>query len=168
MFDVVPGLAGATLVIGGDGRFLQSRGDPARESAWPPPTTVGRVIVGQGGILSTPAASNLIRRRGAIGGLILSASHNPGGPDEDFGIKYNVANGGPAPQGVTEAIFARTMTIDRYLTADTPTRSTSILWARSVIADMPVEVVDPVDRLCRADGNAVRLRRDPPRRAKAD
>ncbi len=65
----------------------------------------GKVLVGQGGILSTPAASNLIRQYGAIGGLILSASHNPGGPDEDFGIKYNVANGGPAPEKVTEAIY---------------------------------------------------------------
>jgi phosphoglucomutase len=80
----------------------------------------GRVLVGQGGILSTPAASHVIRKYGASGGLILSASHNPGGPDEDFGIKYNIANGGPAPEGVTEAIHARTLTIDRWRTVDAP------------------------------------------------
>ena len=74
-----------------------------------------RVLVGQGGILSTPAASHVIRKYGASGGLILSASHNPGGPEEDFGIKYNIANGGPAPEAVTEAIYARTQNIDRWL-----------------------------------------------------
>ena len=141
-FDSIEGLAGVTLVIGGDGRFY-NREVIQLAIRMAAANTVGRVIVGQGGILSTPAASNLIRRRGAIGGLILSASHNPGGPDEDFGIKYNVANGGPAPQGVTEAIFARTMTIDRYLTADADEIDLDTL-GETVIADMPVEVVDPV------------------------
>ncbi|MET0179219.1 MAG: alpha-D-glucose phosphate-specific phosphoglucomutase, partial [Novosphingobium sp.] len=91
----------------------------------------------------TPAASHLIRQRGAAGGLILSASHNPAGPDEDFGIKYNVANGGPAPESVTDAIFARTGTIDRWLTVDTPDLD---LDAEGVsdIGGMAVEVVDPV------------------------
>ncbi len=78
----------------------------------------GRVMVGQGGILSTPAASNLIRKHKAFGGIILSASHNPGGPEGDFGIKYNIGNGGPAPEKITEAIFERTKTIDRYLIED--------------------------------------------------
>ena len=73
----------------------------------------GRVLVGQGGLLSTPAASAVIRGREAFGGIILSASHNPGGPDGDFGIKYNIGNGGPAPEKITDAIFARTKTIDR-------------------------------------------------------
>ena len=73
----------------------------------------GRVLVGQGGILSTPAASNVIRKHKAFGGIILSASHNPGGPDGDFGIKYNIGNGGPAPEKITDAIFARTKTITR-------------------------------------------------------
>jgi len=103
----------------------------------------GRVIVGQGGILSTPAASNIIRRAGASGGLILSASHNPGGPHGDFGIKYNTGNGGPAPEKLTEAAFARSQAIDRYriaaggaLDIDTP--------GRTRLEDMVVEVVDPV------------------------
>ena len=142
VFDSVEGLAGATLVIGGDGRFLNREviGLAIRMAA---ANTVGRVIVGRGGLLSTPAASHLIRRRGAIGGLILSASHNPGGPDEDFGIKYNVANGGPAPENVTAAIFARTKAIDRYLTADAADIDLDLL-GETVVADMPVEVVDPV------------------------
>ena len=142
VFDSVEGLAGATLVIGGDGRFLNREviGLAIRMAA---ANTVGRVIVGRGGLLSTPAASHLIRRRGAIGGLILSASHNPGGPDEDFGIKYNVANGGPAPENVTAAIFARTKAIDRHLTADAADIDLDLL-GESVVADMPVEVVDPV------------------------
>ncbi len=142
VFDVVEGAAGATLVIGGDGRFLNREviQIAIRMAA---AATFGRVIVGQGGILSTPAASNLIRQRGAIGGLILSASHNPGGPDEDFGIKYNIANGGPAPEGVTEAIFARTKTIDRWLAEDTPDIDLDALGEVSV-GGMPVEIVDPV------------------------
>ena len=142
VFDSVEGLAGATLVIGGDGRFLNREviGLAIRMAA---ANTVGRVIVGRGGLLSTPAASHLIRRRGAIGGLILSASHNPGGPTQDFGIKYNVANGGPAPENVTAAIFARTRAIDRYLTADAADIDLDRL-GETVVADMPVEVVDPV------------------------
>ena len=78
----------------------------------------GKVIVGQNGILSTPAASNIIRKYKAFGGLVLSASHNPGGPHEDFGIKYNIGNGGPAPEKVTDAIHARTLTIDQYRILD--------------------------------------------------
>ena len=78
----------------------------------------GRVIVGQGGILSTPAASNVIRKYKAFGGIILSASHNPGGPHEDFGIKYNAENGGPAPEKLTDAIFERSKTISEYKIAD--------------------------------------------------
>lgn len=142
VFDVVEERAGATLVIGGDGRFL-NRAVIAIAIRMAAASGFGRVVVGQGGILSTPAASNLIRVRGAIGGLVLSASHNPGGPDADFGIKYNIANGGPAPEKVTEAIFRRTQTIDRYHIAraaavdiDTPGIST--------VAGMTVEVVDPV------------------------
>ncbi len=107
----------------------------------------GRILVGKGGILSTPAASNLIRKRGAFGGLILSASHNPGGPEGDFGIKYNIRNGGPAPEKITEAVFARTKTIDRFLIAeaDAPdidrTGTHEIPGARGAVT---VEVVDPV------------------------
>ena len=142
VFDVVEDRAGATLVIGGDGRFLNREviGKAIRMAA---ANGFARVIVGQGGILSTPAASNLIRIRGAIGGLILSASHNPGGPDEDFGIKYNVANGGPAPEKVTEAIHARTRAIDAYRIVDAPDPDIDTP-GEATVAGMAVEVIDPV------------------------
>jgi phosphoglucomutase len=117
VFDAVSPEPGTTLVIGGDGRYhnrtvIQAAIRIAAANGY------GRVLVGQGGILSTPAASHVIRKYGASGGLILSASHNPGGPDEDFGIKYNIANGGPAPEAITDAIFARTKVIDRWLTVE--------------------------------------------------
>ncbi len=102
-----------------------------------------RVVLGQGGILSTPAASHLIRQHQARGGIILSASHNPGGPDEDFGIKFNTPNGGPAPEKVTEAIYAATLHISRYHTLDTPDIDLDRLGTTSV-GDMAVEIVDPV------------------------
>ncbi len=143
VFDVVEDKAGATLVIGGDGRFLNREVIQVaiRMAA---ANGFGRVVVGRGGILSTPAASHLIRKRGAIGGLILSASHNPGGPTEDFGIKYNIANGGPAPEKVTDGILARTLDIDRWLTVDADDID---LDADGVVevGGMPVEVVDPVE-----------------------
>ena len=141
-FDVVDGKAGATLVIGGDGRFLNRE---VIQVAIRIAAAAGfaRVLVGRGGILSTPAASHLIRLRGAIGGLILSASHNPGGPDEDFGIKHNIANGGPAPERVTEAIHARTTTIDVWRAVDAPDLDLD-RDGESTVGDMIVEVVDPV------------------------
>ena len=142
VFDVVEGKDGATLVIGGDGRFLnrEAIGKAIRMAA---ANGFGRVIVGQGGLLSTPAASHLIRLRGAIGGLVLSASHNPGGPDEDFGIKYNIANGGPAPETVTEAIHAWTLAIDEYHIVDTPDVDLDAL-GETRVGDTIVEVIDPV------------------------
>ena len=142
VFDAVPPPAGATLVIGGDGRFHNR---PAIQQAIRMAAANGfaRVLVGQGGILSTPAASHVIRKYGAAGGLILSASHNPGGPDADFGIKYNIANGGPAPESVTEAIHARTQTIDRWLTVDAPDIDLDTQGTTQVGA-MRVEVIDPV------------------------
>ena len=133
---------GQTLVIGGDGRFLNREVIQVaiRMAA---ANGFARVVVGQGGILSTPAASNVIRHRKALGGLVLSASHNPGGPDEDFGIKYNISNGGPAPEKVTDAIHANTKSISRWLTVeaddidlDTPGEVT--------VGDMTVEVIDSV------------------------
>ena len=142
VFDVVDGKAGAILVVGGDGRFL-NRAVIQKAIRIAAANGFGRVIVGQGGILSTPAASHLIRKRGAIGGLILSASHNPGGPSEDFGIKYNIANGGPAPEKVTEAIHAQTLAIDRYLMVDTPDVDLDTL-GETHIGTMPIEVIDPV------------------------
>jgi phosphoglucomutase len=142
VFDVVEGKAGATLVAGGDGRFFNREvlQDVIRMAA---ANGFGRLMVGRGGILSTPAASHLIRLNGAIGGLVLSASHNPGGPDEDFGIKYNIANGGPAPEAVTDAIFARTRTVDRYLTLDTPDIDLDHE-GEIVVGGMAVQIVDPV------------------------
>ena len=104
----------------------------------------GRVMVGRGGLLSTPAASAVIRKHGAYGGIILSASHNPGGPDGDFGIKYNIANGGPAPERITEAIHARTQTIEAYrILADAPDLDLDAL-GTVTLGGMAVEVIDPV------------------------
>ncbi len=142
IFDSLDGFAGKTLVVGGDGRFFNAEVVQIviRMAA---ANGFGRVIVGRGGLLSTPAASHLIRKNGAFGGIILSASHNPGGPNEDFGIKYNIGNGGPAPEKVTDAIFARTLVIDSYRTVDAP----DIALEKSglyTVAGMPVEVIDPV------------------------
>jgi phosphoglucomutase len=115
--DAPGGFQGETLVVGGDGRYfnreaIQTIIRMAAANRW------GRVLVGRGGILSTPAVSAVIRRRQALGGLVLSASHNPGGIDEDFGIKYNIRNGGPAPESVTELIYAETRKINEYLTVE--------------------------------------------------
>ncbi|WP_395333899.1 alpha-D-glucose phosphate-specific phosphoglucomutase [Novosphingobium sp. BL-8H] len=142
VFDAVKPAPGAVLVIGGDGRFhnrevIQLAIRMAAANGY------ARVLVGQGGILSTPAASNVIRKYGASGGLILSASHNPGGPDEDFGIKYNIANGGPAPESVTAAIHHRTTEIDRLLTVETPDVDLDTL-GEATVEDMTVQVIDPV------------------------
>ena len=142
VFDVVERPAGSTLVLGGDGRY-HNRTVIQQAIRMAAANGYARVIVGQGGILSTPAASNVIRKYGASGGLILSASHNPGGPDEDFGIKYNIANGGPAPEGVTEAIYARTQTIDRWLTVDAPDVDLDTVGATRV-GDLTVDVIDAV------------------------
>ncbi len=124
VFDAVREVTGEdfkehSLVVGGDGRFYNREAIQTiiRMCA---ANGFARVMVGQSGILSTPAASAVIRRRGALGGLILSASHNPGGIDEDFGIKYNISNGGPAPEAVTESIFEHTKKINRFFTLDHP------------------------------------------------
>ncbi|MFD2175481.1 alpha-D-glucose phosphate-specific phosphoglucomutase [Rhodobacter lacus] len=141
-FDALGGVAGNVLVLGGDGRYF---GREATQCILKMAAAngVARVIVGQGAWLSTPAASNLIRKRGADGGLILSASHNPGGPEADFGVKYNMANGGPAPEAVTEAIFARTMEIDSYRKLDAPDVNLEMV-GESRLGEMIVEIVDPV------------------------
>lgn len=142
VFDSLDGFAGQTLVVGGDGRYL-NRDVIQTVLKMAAANGFGRVLVGQGGILSTPAASHLIRASGAFGGLVLSASHNPGGPDEDFGIKYNIGNGGPAPEKVTDAIAARSLVIDRYRIAEVPDIDIDSL-GTCQIGDMVVEVVDPV------------------------
>lgn len=142
VFDSIDGKTGATLVIGGDGRFhnrtvIQTAIRMAAANGF------GRVLVGQGGILSTPAASHIIRLHKALGGLILSASHNPGGPDEDFGIKYNIANGGPSPEAVTDAIYQRTRGIDRWLTVEADDVDLDSIGS-TIVAGMTVEVIDAV------------------------
>jgi phosphoglucomutase len=141
-FDAVGPAAGSTLVIGGDGRF-HNRTVIQQAIRMAAGNGYGRVLVGRGGILSTPAASHVIRKYQASGGLILSASHNPGGPDEDFGIKYNVANGGPAPEAVTEAIYARTQVIDRWLTVDAGDIDLDVI-GTTTVGGMTVQVIDPV------------------------
>ena len=142
IFDAVTGKEGKTLVIGGDGRFFN---DVAIQKAIriAAANGFGKVMVGQGGLLSTPATSHLIRHYGAFGGLILSASHNPGGPDGDFGIKYNIANGGPAPENVTDAIFAKSKEIKRYRIVEAADIDLKRLGTQKV-GDMVVEVIDPV------------------------
>ncbi|TVV75741.1 alpha-D-glucose phosphate-specific phosphoglucomutase [Sphingomonas solaris] len=142
VFDVLDDFAGQTLVVGGDGRFL-NRDVIQTVIRMAAANGFGRVLVGLGGILSTPAASNIIRTYAAFGGLILSASHNPGGPNEDFGIKYNIGNGGPAPERITDAIHARSMVIDRYLTVDILDVDLDRL-GETQVAGMVVEVIDPV------------------------
>lgn len=142
IFDTQPDLQGGTLVVGGDGRFYNREAIQTilRMAA---ANGVGRVLVGRGGILSTPAASCLIRKHKTQGGIVLSASHNPGGPEEDFGIKFNASNGGPAPESVTQAIYARTRTIDAYRTLDAPAIDLDQIGAQHLGA-MDVQVLDPV------------------------
>jgi phosphoglucomutase len=132
-----------TLVVGGDGRYHNREAIQTilRMAA---ANGVGRVLLGRGGLLSTPAISCVIRKYGASGGIILSASHNPGGPDGDFGIKYNIANGGPAPEKVTEAIYAQSRKITRYLIADGEADFDIGRLGAFVFAGMKVEVIDPV------------------------
>jgi phosphoglucomutase len=142
IFDAVDGFKGETLVIGGDGRYFNEVAIQ-RAIRIASANGFGRVLVGQGGLLSTPAASHVIRYYRAFGGIILSASHNPGGPDGDFGIKYNVGNGGPAPEKITEAIFSRTKSIDHYLTNDAPDIDLGRIGMQQS-GDMSVEVIDPV------------------------
>ena len=142
IFDAIDGIKGRTLVLGGDGRFFNAAAIQVilRMAA---ANGAARVIVGQGGILSTPAASNLIRQYGADGGIILSASHNPGGEDQDFGMKFNGPNGGPAPESVTEAIHARSLEIDAYRTLDSADLDLSALGLQQLGAT-GVEIIDPV------------------------
>ncbi|MDE2446253.1 MAG: alpha-D-glucose phosphate-specific phosphoglucomutase [Alphaproteobacteria bacterium] len=142
IFDSLEGFVGKSLVIGGDGRYYNAHVVQLaiRMAA---ANGFGKVIVGQGGLLSTPAASHLIRKRGAFGGIILSASHNPGGPDGDFGIKYNAGNGGPAPEKITDAIFAKTKVISTYKTLEADDIDINTVGVIK-LANTEVEVVDPV------------------------
>lgn len=142
IFDSLQGYQGQVLVLGGDGRYhnrqaIQIILKMAAANGW------GKVLVGQGGILSTPAVSHLIRQNQAFGGIILSASHNPAGPDHDFGIKYNISNGGPAPEKVTGAIYARTLAIDSYKILEASDVDLDTLGITQ-LGEMTVEVIDSV------------------------
>ena len=141
VFDVV-GCAGKTFVLGGDGRYFNDRAAQVilRMAA---ANGAARVIVGQGAFLSTPAASHLIRLNKTDGGIIMSASHNPGGPTEDFGVKFNMPNGGPAPEAVTEAIYRRTTEITEYHMVEAQDVDLARI-GRHDLAGMVVDVVDPV------------------------
>ena len=142
VFDSLDGFAGQTLVVGGDGRYFNREAVQTilRMAA---ANGFGRVVVGQGGLLSTPAASHVIRQRRAFGGLILSASHNPGGPGGDFGIKYNTGNGGPAPERITDAVYARTQAIREFRTLDTPDLDLATAGDQA-LGGAVVDVIDPV------------------------
>ena len=143
IFQTLPGVQGGTLVVGGDGRYGNRRAiDVITRMA--AAHGLSRLVLTTGGILSTPAASNLIRQRQAIGGIILSASHNPGGPNGDFGVKVNGANGGPAPESLTNAIYVCSQQLDGYriaagkpLPLDAP--------AEHQVGELSVEVIDGVD-----------------------
>ncbi|KLK94943.1 phosphoglucomutase [Microvirga vignae] len=142
IFDNVEGAKGSTLVIGGDGRFFN---EEVVQTALKMATAngFGRVLVGQKGLLSTPAVSCVIRKHKAIGGLVLSASHNPGGPDGDFGIKFNMSHGGPAPESFTEAVFKRASAMTEYKIVENPDVDLTRIGGTK-IGDTIVEVIDPV------------------------
>ena len=142
IFDCIQAPPGSTLVLGGDGRYynrtaIQTILKMAAANGF------GKVLVGRGGILSTPAASCVIRKHHAFGGIVLSASHNPGGPDGDFGIKFNGSNGGPATETATEAIFARSKAIGSYRILDTADIGIDQLGETS-LDGMKVQIIDPV------------------------
>ena len=146
LFDELHGpdqaATGLTLVLGGDGRF-HNRAAIQTILRMAAARGYARVMVGQGGILSTPALSAVVRRHGASGGIVLSASHNPGGPDGDFGIKYNAANGGPATEKLTEAVYARTKTLSRYQISDASDLPLDAI-ATLTLEDTRIDVIDPV------------------------
>ncbi|MCM2398459.1 alpha-D-glucose phosphate-specific phosphoglucomutase [Rhizobium sp. S95] len=142
IFDSLEGFQGKTLVVGGDGRYY-NREVIQKVIKMAAANGFGKVMVGKGGILSTPAASHVIRKYKAFGGIILSASHNPGGPTEDFGIKYNIGNGGPAPEKITDAIFARSKVITSYRIVAADDLDLDNIGAFEV-GGMQVQVIDPV------------------------
>jgi phosphoglucomutase len=144
IFEAVGDLKGATIALGGDGRYF-NREASAIILRMAAAHGIARVVVGKGGLLSTPAVSHLIRLRRLKGGIILSASHNPGGPEGDFGIKYNIANGGPAPEAVTEAIFALSQRLSGYDILDEAAGSVDLdRLGEQRLGHLVVEVVDPV------------------------
>jgi phosphoglucomutase len=147
IFDSLDGCEGQTIVLGGDGRYYNREAIQVilKMAA---ANGIGRILVGKGGIMSTPAASAIIRQYKAYGGIILSASHNPGGPQGDFGIKYNITSGGPAPEKVTEAIFERTKVIENYKILEADNLNLDKLTVTR-LGEMSVEVIDPVEPYAR-------------------
>ncbi len=141
-FDALAGVNGKQLVVGGDGRFYNREAlqTIVRLAA---ANGVKKLLIGQSGILSTPAASCIIRKYNLDGGFILSASHNPGGPHGDFGIKFNTANGGPAPEKITETIYQKSLSLDRYLTIESPDIDIDTQNCFQLGA-MTIEIIDPV------------------------
>lgn len=142
VFNSLEDYQGKTLVVGGDGRYFNRKAiqiiiKMAAANGF------GEVIVGQNGLLSTPATSCIIRKYKTFGGFILSASHNPGGPNEDFGIKYNISNGGPAPEKVTEAIYAQSQVITEYKIAEAPDVDLETI-GEKVMGEMKIKVINPV------------------------
>lgn len=142
LFNALGDCAGQTLVVGGDGRYFNRQAIQVilRMAA---AHGFGKVLVGRGGILSTPALSCVVRKHAASGGIVLSASHNPGGPDGDFGIKYNIANGGPAPERITDEVYRQTCTIGSYRISDAPGINLDQTGSAQV-EQMQVEVIDSV------------------------
>ena len=142
IFNCLKGLEGSTIVLGGDGRFFNREAIQIilRMAA---ANGVGKVLLGQGGILSTPAASHVIRKYNALGGILLTASHNPGGPDGDFGVKFNISNGGPAPEKLTDAIFEESKLLQEYKIVEV--QASPIEQQGSFkLDDMDIEIIDPV------------------------
>lgn len=142
VFDTLPGIADGALVLGGDGRYY-NRVAIQVILKMAAANGVARVLVGRDGLISTPAASCVIRRHGAAGGIILSASHNPGGPQGDFGVKVNCQNGGPAPERLTGAIHERSLVLSAYRILDAPDISLEET-GQTMLGGMLVEVIDPV------------------------
>ncbi|APD48408.1 alpha-D-glucose phosphate-specific phosphoglucomutase [Synechococcus sp. CS-602] len=143
IFQVLPGVVGGTLILGGDGRYGNRHAiDVITRMA--AAHGISRLIITTGGILSTPAASHLIRKHQAIGGIILSASHNPGGPEGDFGVKVNAANGGPAPESITDAIYSATTQLKGYRIIDAQTPSLEAP-GNYILGNLSIDVIDGVD-----------------------
>ncbi|MGZ8187435.1 MAG: alpha-D-glucose phosphate-specific phosphoglucomutase [Methylosarcina sp.] len=142
IFDSLENYAGKTLVLGGDGRYFNRKAIQTiiKMAA---ANGFGELIIGQGGLLSTPAASHIIRKNNAFGGLILSASHNPGGPNEDFGIKYNASNGGPAPEKDTHSFYQRSQSISAYKIARLEDVDLDSLGSQN-IGGLKINIIDPV------------------------
>jgi len=143
LFNTLGGLQGKSLILGGDGRYY-NRNAIQVIIKMAAANGLKQLIIGKGGLLSTPAVSCLIRKQQTLGGIVLSASHNPGGPDADFGIKYNIDNGGPAPEKITEMIYQQTLSLQQYHTLDTPDIDLDQIGSQQV-ESLQVKIIDSVE-----------------------